>query len=70
VTTLCQQGHNQRNKARSDQGFLARAARRAASTDNPTHKRDALRLKEQVEEAKRVFHLHVAECGTCTDDFI
>lgn len=63
---MCQQGLNQRNKARSDYGVLARAARKAASTRNPKHEAEALRLKAEIQETKRLLADHVSRCITCS----
>jgi len=63
---MCQQGLNQRNKARSDYGVLRRAAMKAARTSNPKHAEEALRLRADIHESKRLLADHVTRCTTCS----
>lgn len=64
---MCQQGLNQRNKARSDYGVLRRAAAKAARTNNPKHAQEALRLRSDIHESKRLLADHVVRCAPCSN---
>lgn len=63
---MCQQGLNQRNKGRSDYGVLRAAARKAAKTQNPKHASEALRLRAEIQETKRLLADHVSRCDVCS----